>query len=92
VIRRPFTLLLLMAALSVPLGATGASAALQWPATSATVPGLTLGNGSVVEGSGGTTSLVFGVSLSQPITETVSVQYQTVDGAATTANGDYLAT
>ena len=91
-IRRPRPFLLLMAALSVPLGATVAAAALQWPARSAAVPGLSLGNGSLVEGSGGTTSLVFGVSLSQPITETVSVQYQTVDGSATTADGDYLAT
>jgi hypothetical protein len=36
--------------------------------------------------------LSFGVSLSNPSSQTVTVDYATADGSATTAGGDYTAT
>lgn len=58
---------------------------------------ITLGEGaslsiddvSVAEGNAGTTALNFTVSLSAPVTNTVSVQYASADGSATLAGGDY---
>jgi Calx-beta domain len=42
-------------------------------------------------GSGNTTTAVFTVSLSGPSSQTVTVNYATADGTATTADGDYNA-
>jgi hypothetical protein len=43
------------------------------------------------EGNGGTTTFTFTVSLSNPTDQPVTVDYQTNDGSATLANGDYVA-
>jgi Domain of unknown function (DUF4347)/Calx-beta domain/FG-GAP-like repeat/WD40-like Beta Propeller Repeat len=44
---------------------------------------------SLNEGNSGNTPVNFTVSLSQASTERITVQYRTVDGTATTADGDY---
>src|SRR5262249_37433393 len=41
---------------------------------------------------GGQTAFVFSVSLSQPSNQPVSVNYNTADGTATAAEGDYVPT
>ena len=46
------------------------------------VPTLSIDDVTVAEGNGGTTSVVFTVTLSQASEETVTVQYQTADGSA----------
>ncbi len=53
--------------------------------------GLTIGDVSVLEGNSGTTDAVFTVALSQAQEDVVTVQYNTADGTATVANGDYVA-
>lgn len=47
---------------------------------------------AIVEGHAGDVDAVFVVSLSNPSVETVTVQYATSDGTATTGDGDYTAT
>ena len=46
---------------------------------------------SVLEGNSGTTAVTFTVSLSAPTPYGLSIKYATVDGTATTADGDYVA-
>lgn len=46
---------------------------------------------SVLEGNSGTTSVTFTVALSAPTPYGLSLNYATVDGTATTADGDYVA-
>jgi predicted extracellular nuclease len=53
---------------------------------------LSVSDASVVEGNSGTKSLVFQVLLSAPSGQTVTVNYATADGTATTADNDYTAT
>jgi len=47
---------------------------------------------TVTERDSGTKNAVFTVTLEPPAATTVRVDYQTVDGTATTADGDYMAT
>jgi hypothetical protein len=61
-----------------------------WPPPNA--PALSINNVSVTEGETGTTNAVFTVSLSAASTQTITVQYATVDGTATVADNDYFAT
>jgi hypothetical protein len=53
-------------------------------------PSVSINNVSVVEGNAGTTEAQFLVSLSNPSAQTVSVNYVTVDGTASSP-GDYVA-
>jgi hypothetical protein len=46
---------------------------------------------SVTEGASGTIAATFAVTLSQPGTSTITVQYATTDGSATVADFDYVA-
>ena len=55
------------------------------------VPSLTINDVTVTEGNSGTTNAVFTVTLSAVSGQTVTVNYQTADGSATLANGDYAA-
>lgn len=55
------------------------------------VPTITINDPSVIEGDLGTTNLVFTVSLSEPTTENVVVNYSTADGTATVLDADYIA-
>ncbi|MBI3406979.1 MAG: DUF11 domain-containing protein [Planctomycetes bacterium] len=55
-------------------------------------PSLSINNVSVTEGNSGTVSAVFTVSLSRASTDTVTVDFASADGTATTANNDYLPT
>ncbi len=55
------------------------------------LPALWIDNVAVVEGDAGTATLGFTVSLSPVSDQTVTVNYATADGTATTTNGDYLA-
>ena len=56
-------------------------------------PPITIGNTSVTEGNSGQANAIFFVSLSGPEhAQTVTVQYATANGTATTANSDYVAT
>ncbi|WP_197997525.1 glycosyl hydrolase family 8 [Gimesia panareensis] len=57
----------------------------------AIVPELAINEVTVTEGDSGSTQAVFSVSLDQPTTETVTVQFHTQDGTAV-AGMDYLAT
>jgi len=57
-----------------------------------TPPGVSVVGGSVAEGNSGTTSLPFTISLSKAWTQPVTVTYETRDGTATVADGDYTAT
>jgi hypothetical protein len=50
---------------------------------------VSVGDATVTEGHSGTTNATFTVSLSGPSTVPVRVSYQTSDGTATTASGDY---
>src|SRR6266516_6973579 len=57
------------------------------------VPDVSVDDQIVAEGnSPGTTSMTFNVTLSNPSDQTVTVDYSTNDGTATTADGDYAAT
>lgn len=51
---------------------------------------LTIGDASVTEGQSGTKTLSFPVSLSREADVEVKADYRTVDGSATTADGDYV--
>src|SRR5439155_241900 len=55
-------------------------------------PAISIADVSAAEGNSGTTTFSFTVSLSSESDQPVTVQYQTADGTATTANSDYLAT
>jgi hypothetical protein len=52
-------------------------------------PSISINDVSQVEGNSGTTSFVFTASLSNPSSQTVTVNYSTADGTATVASGDY---
>jgi hypothetical protein len=52
-------------------------------------PGLSIDDVAADEGDGGTTCFKFTVLLSNPSTQTVTVDYSTADGTATDASGDY---
>jgi hypothetical protein len=53
--------------------------------------GLSIGNATVVEGHGGPVEMTFTVTLSEPSTQTVTVDFATADGTAV-AGSDYQAT
>src|SRR5262245_47235149 len=53
------------------------------------LPSLSINNISVSEGNSGTVTAIFIVTLSNPSSEIVTVDYATVDGTATVANNDY---
>ena len=55
-------------------------------------PRLTIGNAAAAEGNSGTVPLVFTVHVSPPSVTGLSVNYAAVNGTATTANADYVAT
>jgi hypothetical protein len=55
-------------------------------------PALSISDVSLAEGRSGVTYFVFTVSLSAASDKTVSVDYATANGTATTANSDYVAT
>lgn len=52
-------------------------------------PAITIGDVSQNEGTGGTTNFVFTLTLSQGVSQTVTVNYSTADGTATAADGDF---
>src|SRR5207253_143148 len=52
-------------------------------------PTISITDVSLPEGNSGTTNFDFTVSLSNPTTQTVTVNYATADGTATLANNDY---
>src|SRR6185295_14876694 len=54
-------------------------------------PSISINDVTVVEGNNGTTNAVFTVTLSNPSASTVTVDYATSDGSATTADNDYVA-
>jgi Ca2+-binding RTX toxin-like protein len=56
-----------------------------------TPPTISINDITVTEGNSGNTSANFTITLSAASSQTVSVQYQTVDGTATVADGDYTA-
>ncbi len=53
------------------------------------IPSITIGDVSALEGSSGTTPFAFTATLSNPSSQTVTVNYATADGTATTADADY---
>ncbi len=67
------------------------AAASSFLSSAGTVPGLTIADGSVLEGDSGTAGVTFAVSLAAPSTKPVTVRYATADGAARTP-ADYVAT
>jgi Ca2+-binding RTX toxin-like protein len=56
------------------------------------IPQVSINDVTITEGNSGTRNANFIVSLSNPSSQTISVNYQTVDDDATTANNDYVAT
>jgi len=54
------------------------------------VPAISIDDVAVDEGNFGTTPATFTVSLSNPSFQTITVDFATADGTATTADGDYL--
>jgi hypothetical protein len=56
-----------------------------------TLPSISANDVSITEGNSGTTNLVFTITLSQASNLTVTVDYATADGSATTADSDYQA-
>ena len=56
------------------------------------LPTVSVADASVTEGNSGTTPFVFTVSLDKTSASTVTVQFATQDGTASTGNGDYVAT
>ncbi len=54
------------------------------------VPTISISDVSHLEGNSGTTPYVFNVTLSNPSSQTVTVQYATADNSATTADNDYV--
>jgi hypothetical protein len=57
----------------------------------AQTPSLSISNATVTEGNAGTVNAEFTVTLSPASTQTVTVQWATANGTATTASGDYQA-
>ena len=55
------------------------------------IPELSINDVTITEGNSGTKNANFILSLSNPSSQTISVNYQTVDDDATTANNDYVA-
>jgi len=55
-------------------------------------PAISVGDVSAAEGNNGTRPFTFTVTLSNPSYQSVTVQYATANGTATTANKDYTAT
>jgi len=53
-------------------------------------PQVSIGDVSLQEGDSGTTSAIFTISLSAKTSSTVTVDYQTFEGSATLANGDFV--
>lgn len=53
------------------------------------VPSISISGGQVAEGDSGTADITFTVTLSSASAQTVTVNYATQDGTATTADGDY---
>ncbi|HYC90309.1 MAG TPA: Calx-beta domain-containing protein [Thermoanaerobaculia bacterium] len=56
------------------------------------VPTITIGDVTQNEGTGGTTTFSFTLTLSEAVSQNVTVQYTTTDGTATAADLDYTAT
>ena len=56
-----------------------------------TVPSLLINDVTVIEGNTGTVNAVFTVTLTSPSQQTVTVNYSTSNGSATTADNDYNA-
>ena len=56
------------------------------------VPTITIGDVTQAEGSIGTTTFSFNLTLSHPVSQAVTVQYTTADNTATAADPDYTAT
>src|SRR3989442_1211706 len=52
-------------------------------------PSITINDVAVTEGNSGTTNAVFTLSLSNPSSQTITVNYATADGTATLADSDY---
>jgi len=59
--------------------------------TTVTGPAISIGDASVVEGNVGTTNLLFAINLAAPSAQTVTVNYATANGSASTGS-DYIAT
>jgi hypothetical protein len=55
------------------------------------VPDVSIDDQSITEGNSGTSTMTFNVTLSNPSDQTVTVEYTTNDGSATTADSDYNA-
>ncbi|MDY7095568.1 MAG: beta-propeller fold lactonase family protein, partial [Acidobacteriota bacterium] len=55
------------------------------------LPSISIGDAEVVEGDSGTVGLVFTLTLSESLDETVTVQWATADDSATAADADYVA-
>src|SRR5262249_9352514 len=55
------------------------------------LPTLSIGNATVTEGNSGPTDATFTVNLSAASSNTVTIDYATADGTATTADDDYIA-
>ena len=53
------------------------------------VPSITIGDVTQLEGTGGTTSFVFNLTLSEAVSQSVTVEYTTADNTATAADLDY---
>ncbi len=78
--------------LSNPVNATIAGAQRRGQAliaASGALPALSIDDVSVTEGTGGTGTAVFTVTLAPVSTQTVTVDYASADGIATLADGDY---
>ena len=54
------------------------------------MPGVSIDDVAVVEGNSGQTTVTFTVSLSQAVTNSVTIAYATANGTATASDGDYL--
>jgi hypothetical protein len=70
-------------ALAVSVIAASVVAAFAQAAVASSTPTISIGDGSVVNGSGGTRTIYLPVTLSQPGSTTATVQYQLQDGSAT---------
>jgi len=82
---------------TVTLGGASAGTAIGSPTASGTitnddpVPSITIADVSALEGDAGATPFAFTVTLSNPSSQPVTVDYATSDGTATTADADYSA-
>ncbi|HEV7526964.1 MAG TPA: GDSL-type esterase/lipase family protein [Acidimicrobiia bacterium] len=83
--RRRRSALVCALAACIAVGTTarvGAVPPLTGPLPTCSVPCISVGDASVLEGDSGTRNLVFPVTLSKPATSAVSVQYRIVNGSA----------